>query len=62
MILAGRHQKSWPGGLASWIQPKEYKLVGATLAAIRERAGVTQQQLAKALRLNPLCLTMLSGL
>jgi hypothetical protein len=29
MMLAGRHQKSWPGGLASWVQPKEYKLVGA---------------------------------
>jgi transcriptional regulator with XRE-family HTH domain len=33
-----------------WVQPKEYKLVGGALAAARERAGLTQAQLAKALR------------
>jgi transcriptional regulator with XRE-family HTH domain len=33
-----------------WVQPKEYKVVGAALAAARERAGLTQQQLAKLLR------------
>ena len=33
-----------------WVQPKEYKLVGAALAAARERAGLTQQQLARLLR------------
>jgi transcriptional regulator with XRE-family HTH domain len=33
-----------------WVQPKEYKIVGAALAAVRERAGLTQQQLAKLLR------------
>jgi transcriptional regulator with XRE-family HTH domain len=33
-----------------WVQPKEYKVVGAALAAARERAGLTQEQLAKKLR------------
>ena len=33
-----------------WVQPKEYKVVGAALASARERAGLTQQQLAKLLR------------
>jgi transcriptional regulator with XRE-family HTH domain len=33
-----------------WVQPKEYKVVGATLATARERAGLTQEQLAKKLR------------
>jgi transcriptional regulator with XRE-family HTH domain len=33
-----------------WVQPREYKAVGAALAAARERAGLTQQQLAKLLR------------
>ena len=33
-----------------WVQPKEYRVVGAVLAAARERAGLTQQQLAKLLR------------
>ncbi len=33
-----------------WVQPKEYKHVGAALAAARDRAGLTQAQLAKALR------------
>jgi transcriptional regulator with XRE-family HTH domain len=30
-----------------WVQPKEYKIVGAALAAARERAGLTQTQLAR---------------
>jgi transcriptional regulator with XRE-family HTH domain len=33
-----------------WVQPKEYKHVGAALAAARERVGLTQAQLEKALR------------
>jgi transcriptional regulator with XRE-family HTH domain len=33
-----------------WVQSKEYKHVGATLAAARERAGLTQAQLARLLR------------
>jgi transcriptional regulator with XRE-family HTH domain len=33
-----------------WVHPREYKLVGAALAAARERAGLTQQQLARVLR------------
>ena len=33
-----------------WVQPKEYKHVGAALVAARERAGLTQAQLAKLLR------------
>jgi hypothetical protein len=33
-----------------WVQPKEYKLVGAALAAARERAGLTQAQLERLLR------------
>ena len=33
-----------------WVQPKEYKHVGAALAAARGRAGLTQAQLAKLLR------------
>jgi transcriptional regulator with XRE-family HTH domain len=33
-----------------WVQPKEHKLVGAALAAARERVGLTQVQLAKLLR------------
>ncbi len=33
-----------------WVQPKEYKHVGAALAAARDRAGLTQVQLAKLLR------------
>jgi transcriptional regulator with XRE-family HTH domain len=33
-----------------WVQPKEYKHVGAALAAARDRAGLTQAQLAKLLR------------
>ena len=33
-----------------WVQPREYKLVGAALARARERAGLTQVQLATLLR------------
>ena len=33
-----------------WVQPKEYKHVGAALAAARGRAGLTQSQLARLLR------------
>jgi transcriptional regulator with XRE-family HTH domain len=33
-----------------WVQPRDYKLVGAALAAARDRAGLTQQQLARLLR------------
>lgn len=32
-----------------WVQPKEYEVVGAALAAARDRAGLTQAQLAKRL-------------
>src|SRR5947209_13767592 len=38
------------GSQAVWVQPKEYREVGTVLANARERAGLTQQQLAKALR------------
>jgi transcriptional regulator with XRE-family HTH domain len=33
-----------------WVQPREYKHVGAALAAARDRAGLTQKQLARLLR------------
>lgn len=33
-----------------WVQPREYKHVGAALAAARDRAGLTQAQLARLLR------------
>ena len=33
-----------------WVQPKEHKVVGDALAAARERAGLTQTQLARLLR------------
>lgn len=32
-----------------WVQQKQYKAVGAVLAAAREQAGITQQDLAKRL-------------
>ena len=32
-----------------WIKPKDHKIVGEGLADARERAGLTQQQLAKKL-------------
>lgn len=38
------------GAGAVWVQQKEYMTVGAVLADSRERAGLTQQQLAKLLR------------
>jgi transcriptional regulator with XRE-family HTH domain len=40
----------WPGGPAVWVQPKEYRDVGAALAAARNRAGLTQDELAELLR------------
>ena len=33
-----------------WINPREYKVVGATLAAAREHARLTQKELARRLR------------
>ena len=33
-----------------WVNPKDYKHVGAALAAARGRAGLTQVQLARLLR------------
>lgn len=33
-----------------WVTPREYKIVGSALATARERAGLTQKQLAKLLR------------
>jgi transcriptional regulator with XRE-family HTH domain len=33
-----------------WVQQGEYRTVGQALAAARERAGLTQQQLARLLR------------
>lgn len=33
-----------------WVQPREYKVVGAALVSARERAGLTQKQLAGRLR------------
>ena len=38
------------GEATVWVQPKEYKIVGAALAKARERAGLTQKQLARKLR------------
>ena len=38
------------GARAVWVQQREYIAVGAVLASSRERAGLTQQQLAKLLR------------
>ena len=33
-----------------WVQPKEHRIVGAALALARERAGLTQKQVARKLR------------
>ena len=33
-----------------WVQPKEHQIVGAALADARNTAGITQAQLARALR------------
>ncbi len=33
-----------------WVQSREYKVVGAALAAARDHAGLTQAQLARLLR------------
>jgi transcriptional regulator with XRE-family HTH domain len=38
------------GEAGVWVQPKEHKIVGSVLAGTRERAGLTQVQLAKLLR------------
>jgi transcriptional regulator with XRE-family HTH domain len=38
------------GEATVWVQPREYRVVGAALAAARKRAGLTQQQLARLLR------------
>jgi transcriptional regulator with XRE-family HTH domain len=38
------------GARTVWVQQKEYAEVGAALARARERARLTQQQLAKLLR------------
>ena len=35
---------------AVWVDPKQYQAVGTVLSGARERAGITQQQLAKRLR------------
>ena len=33
-----------------WVDPKQYQAVGAVLTRARERAGITQTQLARKLR------------
>jgi len=33
-----------------WVKPRDHKLVGESLATVRKRAGITQQELAKRLR------------
>jgi transcriptional regulator with XRE-family HTH domain len=33
-----------------WVQQRDYQAAGAVLAEARERAGLTQQQLAKSLK------------
>jgi transcriptional regulator with XRE-family HTH domain len=33
-----------------WVDPKQYQAVGAVLARAREKAGITQTQLARQLR------------
>jgi transcriptional regulator with XRE-family HTH domain len=43
-----------------WVQPKEYRHVGAALAAARDRAGLTQTELAKLLR-KPQSLSFVSN-
>jgi hypothetical protein len=42
--------RNGPEAEGVWVQPKEYRIVGAALAAARDRAGLTQAQLAKLLR------------
>jgi transcriptional regulator with XRE-family HTH domain len=39
-----------PGASRVWVQQKDYLAVGGVLAAAREKAGLTQKQLAKLLR------------
>ena len=38
-----------PGAAALWVEAKHYQIVGATLAAARRRANVTQDELAATL-------------
>ena len=33
-----------------WVRPRDYKVVGSSLAAVRRSAGVTQKELARRLR------------
>jgi hypothetical protein len=35
---------------ANWVQPEQYEIVGAVLAATRQRANMTQVELARRLR------------
>ena len=44
-----------------WVQPKEYKVIGAALAAARQRAGLTQQELARLLRKPDPCIELGAG-
>jgi transcriptional regulator with XRE-family HTH domain len=39
-----------PGAASLWVEPEQYRIVGACLAAARRRANVTQQELAARLR------------
>jgi hypothetical protein len=41
---------SWPGASTVWVQQRDYVAVGIALADARQRAGLTQKQLAKLLR------------
>ena len=34
------------GAVALWVEPEDYKIVGACLAAARRQANITQQELA----------------
>lgn len=40
----------WRGAKPVWVQPREYKALGSSLAEVRKRAKLTQQQLARRLR------------
>ena len=33
-----------------WVRPRDYKVVGSSLAGVRRSAGVTQKELARRLR------------
>jgi hypothetical protein len=45
--LAGFYRR---GGRSVWVSSRDYKIVGATLAAARRRSNLTQQELAMRLR------------